>query len=83
MKKIKKQLMRIEQGALLFSAIRHWTMTGNPAQCGRRRSVGGGTRDTTRATLPTAERPTWDASSIYCAAATLSPGGVGAFQQVD
>jgi hypothetical protein len=28
------------------------------------------------------ERPTWDASAIYCAAATLSPGAVGAFQQM-
>jgi hypothetical protein len=28
------------------------------------------------------ERPTWDASTIYCAAATLSPLGVGAFQQM-
>jgi hypothetical protein len=28
------------------------------------------------------ERPTWDASTIYCAAATLSPEAVGAFQQL-
>jgi hypothetical protein len=77
--KIKKQLMRMEQARSYF---RYPALDDDGNRAMRAETIVGW-RDEGHypGDITYGERPTWDASSIYCAAATLSPGGVGAFQQ--
>jgi hypothetical protein len=78
--KIKAQLMRIEKARSYF---RYPALDDDGNRAMRAETIVGW-RDEGHypGDVLYGERPTWDASPIYCAAATLSPGSIGAFQQL-
>jgi hypothetical protein len=78
--KIKAQLIRIAQARSYF---RYPAVDDDGNRAMRAETiVGWRDEDHYPGDVLYGERPTWDASSIYCAAATLSPETVGAFQQM-
>jgi hypothetical protein len=78
--KIKAQLIRIAQARSYF---RYPALDDDGNRAMRAETIVGW-RDESHypGDVTYGERPTWDASTLYCAAATLSPDMVGAFQQM-
>jgi hypothetical protein len=79
-KKIKAQLIKIEKARSYF---RYPALDDDGNRAMRAETIVGW-RDEGHypGDVTYGERPTWDASPLYCAAATLSAGAVGAFQQM-
>ena len=77
--KIKAQLVKI---ALARAAFRYPTLDADGYQAMRAETIVGWRDDHYPGDVTYAERPSWDASTLYLAAATLDPRLVGAAQQM-